>query len=145
MARPEEMRLKQWTRQHRVTYEVSPHFEMQRHQKVTTGFDLTLHAARSGPCTSDPGCACCHAIHDGLGVLVRQVVPNGARYQVEAFDSSFHLRPETQWEPEIELVAEIQPRAGAFASVDDGDAAYLEAIREALGRLGAQLGKWKDG
>jgi hypothetical protein len=138
-----EGELKDWIREHRVTYEEAPHFEVRRHEKLVAGVELRLHAPRSGPCTSDPACPSCHAIHEKLHEIARRVAPNGVRYEVEGFDSSFHLRPEAQWEPEIELVAEVLPRGGTFAPADDADAAPAMAIGKALERLGVQAGKWK--
>lgn len=138
-----ERELEDWIREHRVTYEEAPHFEVRRHEKLVAGVELRLHAPRSGPCTSDPGCPCCHAIHEKLREVARRVMPNGVRYEVESFDSSFHLRPGAQGEPEIELVVEILPHGGTFAPTDDADAAHAKAVGEALERLGVQPGKWK--
>jgi hypothetical protein len=138
-----ERELKDWIREHRVTYEQAPRFEVRRHERLAAGVDLRLHAPRSGPCTGDPGCRSCHAIHEKLHEVARRVMPNGVRYGVESFDSSFHLRPEAQWEPEIELVVEILPHAGSFAPAGDADAAHAKAVGEALERLGVQPGKWK--
>jgi hypothetical protein len=130
--------LKDWIREHRVTYEQAPHFEVRRHEKLAAGVELRLRAPRSGPCTSDPGSPCCHAIHDKLREVARWVIPDSVRCEVESFDSSFHLRPEAQWEPEIELVVEIPPHAGTFAPADDADVAHARAIGESLERLGVR-------
>jgi hypothetical protein len=138
-----EGELKDWIREHRVTYEQAPDFEVRRHEKLVAGVELRLHAPRSGPCTSDPGGPSCHAIHEKLREIARRVAPDGVRYAVEGFDSSFHLRPEARWEPEIELVAKVLPHGETFAPADDADAAPAMAIGKALERLGVQRGKWK--
>ena len=131
-----EGELKDCIREHRVTYEEAPHIEVRRHEKLVAGVELRLHAPRSGPCTSDPGCPSCHAIHEKLREIAGRVMPDGVRYAVEGFDSSFHLRSEAQWEPEIELVAKVLPHGGTSAPAADADAAQAMAIGKALKRLG---------
>jgi hypothetical protein len=141
-ASPGEPALQDWIRQHLVSYEVSPHVEMRRREKMESGFEVALHAMRSGPCTTDPGCPSCQEIHRALSLILRRAVPDGVQYDVAPFDASFHLRPETQWEPEVELTAWIRPLRGEVASAAPTDLRSLGDIRAALDRLGVRAGRW---
>jgi len=115
---------------------------MRGHERVSTGYDLGLHAPRTGPCTNDPGCPSCREIHRELTRILRAVVPDGVRYEVAPFDASFHLRPETQWEPEVELIARFPARRGALAPAETADLEGSGVTRAALERLGARPGRW---
>lgn len=139
---PDEPALEEWIRRHRVSYEVSPHVEMRGHERASTGYDVALHAARTGPCTRDPGCPSCHEIHGGLARILRGVVPDGVPYDIAPFDASFHLRPETQWESEIELIAQIPAPRGAAAPAEPADLERFGAVRAALERLGVRPRRW---
>jgi hypothetical protein len=133
-----EKDLKAWIRQHEVCWELEPQFETHDHHKLQVGFGLTLLARPPSSCTLDPGCAGCAEVYGVLEEIARRVVPENARIEVEPFDGSFHLRPETSWAREVQLTVEILHFEGTFDPPDEGERRYPAAIRRHLDTLGVQ-------
>ena len=102
--------LRELVETYRVIAEISPHYEV-RGRRTQTGLDLTLLARPSSRCTADPGCQECQRVHALLRELAHSVLPGGWRDAAEPFDAAFHYRRETGWQPEIEVVVEMQPCA----------------------------------
>jgi len=136
-------RLKSWVREHQVCGEIDPQFEVHHNRKVQVGFRLSLLAQPTPPCSVDPGCTRCAAVFECLEAIARRVIPHGARFDIEPFDGSFHLRPETRWAPEVELVAEVLHREGTFDPPDDLERSYPAQIRRELVALGIQPKAWR--
>jgi hypothetical protein len=86
----------------------------------------------------DPGCDCVPSLYQGLEQIAARVLPAEARVVVEPFDAAFHLRPETQWAPEVELVAAVLHRAGTFEPPDEAERRYPAQIRARLKSLGIE-------
>lgn len=103
--------LREFAKEHRVLAEISPHYETRQGRRTQTGLDLTLLARPSSRCTADPGSEECQRVHAVLRELAHSVLPGGWRDAAEPFDAAFHYRRETGWQPEIEVVVELQPRA----------------------------------
>jgi hypothetical protein len=101
--------IRAFAKAHRVSAEISPHHELCEHRRTQTGFDLTLLASASQRCATDPGCHENQRVHALLRELALLVLPSGWRAAAEPFDAAFHYRRETQWQPEIEVVVEMQP------------------------------------
>ena len=135
--------LKEWVREHEVCGDVTPHFEIHDHLKIQVGYNLTLLAKTSPLCSLDPGCDRCALVFEGLEGIARRVLPEGARVEMEPFDASFHLRPETHWEPEVELVMEVLHREGTFEPPDELEREYPAQIRRQLDALGVEARAWK--
>jgi hypothetical protein len=137
--------LRSFVREHSVSAEVAPHFDIDERKRVQSALELALHAARSTECRADPACDACRAVWERLLQLALRVLPPDARYLVEPFDASFHLRREAGWEPEVELVVEILPedRGPGLESVDDHARDVVARVQAALDRLGVARGVWR--
>jgi hypothetical protein len=103
--------LRSFVEAYRVIAEISPHYETSGGRRAQTGLDLTLLARPSSRCAADPGCLECQRVHALLRDLAHSILPGGWRDAAEPFDAAFHYRRETGWQPEIEVVVEMQPRA----------------------------------
>ena len=136
-------RLRARVREHEVCGEIDPQFEMHHGEKVQVGFRLSLLAQPPLSCSVEPGCPHCAAVFECLVAIARRVIPHGARFEIEPFDGSFHLRPETRWAPEVELVAEVLHREGTFDPPDEGERSYPAQIRRELAALGVQPKAWR--
>jgi hypothetical protein len=136
--------LPEWIREHRVCWETIAHFELHHRAKVMVGFDLTLLAAAPRGVALDPGGPEAVEIHTRLRALLRAVLPEGTHFELEPFDSSFHLRAENEWEPEVELTAEILPD-GTFESPDEAVRRQVREVEERLARLGVRPRLWREG
>jgi hypothetical protein len=130
---PESLRV--FARDHRVSAEISPHYEIGKRQRTETGLDLTLLARPSARCAGNPGCEDCQRVHAQLRELARLVLPEGWCDAAEPFDAAFHYRRETEWQPEIEIVVEMQPRTRA-RSADATARRELPEIRKRLRDVG---------
>lgn len=134
-----------WIEEHRVCWELSPRFEVHEHRKIRVGFDLTLFARHPESWTDDPGCEQCFRHWETLKTIALAVLPRGAhpsRCEFSPFDASFHLRPETHWEPEVELSVAILHRDATFEDVDEDQRKVAAEIEEGLKRLGARPRVW---
>ena len=133
--------LRAWIREHRVCCELTPRVEVHQHERVRVGFDLTLLARHPEGLGDGPGCEICRQHYETLREIALAAVPKDAgpiRCQVDPFDASVHLRPETSWTPEIELNMAILHRDGTFDGVDDDERRCAAAIEEELRRLGVR-------
>jgi hypothetical protein len=133
--------LREWIRRHEVCFEVSPHYEVHEHRQVQVGFDLGLLAVLAG--RPDPGAAVAVDVYERLRELAQMVLPEGARYEIEPFDGAFHLRRETDFEPEVQMVIEVLHPHGTFDCPDEADRNCLKSMVDALKRLGVQERVWR--
>jgi hypothetical protein len=125
-----------FARDHRVSAEIRPHYDVRDHRFLQTGFDLTLLSARPRGCSGDPGCAECERVHAAHRDLALAALPEGWHYTVEPFEAAFHYRRETRWRPEIETVVEMLPGGSGPASVDADASRALPEVRRRLHELG---------
>jgi hypothetical protein len=137
--------LSRWIRAHNVCFEVSPHFEILHHTKRQSACDLTLYALHPDRSVADPGGPENAKIWERLEEIALRVLPREAHYDIDPFDAAYHLRPETRFEPEVDLTVRIWPDQGGFAPVDEEVRHQVHAMEEALLRLGAQSKLWHQG
>lgn len=140
----EHSELGAWVRQHRVSWEVTPHFEVEGHAKRLVARDLCLSAAPSPRCDGSPGCAECARVHEGLCRLALSVLPAGSHFQMGPFDGSFRMRPENRWRPEILLTVELRARHTSLAPMEGATLRMVSAMEQRLRALGAQHGVWLE-
>lgn len=142
-----EQTLRRWIRDHKICWELSPLVEMPDHQKVQVGYELRLFARHTAGVKADPGCHECVDLFEKLRAIAMSVLPREVRpttYDVESFDASWHLRPETQWTPEVQLVLRIVHRGGYFRPADPCESRCAKEIQDRLRELGAQEKVWTD-
>jgi hypothetical protein len=139
--------LRAWIREHRVCWELAPRFALHGDRRIQVGFDLTLLARHTPTTVDEPGCEECSRDYLALREIGGLVIPSGihpTQCTFSAFDASHHLRPETHWEPEIQLTIEITHRADTFGDVDDDERRCRSEIEEALKRLGVRPRVWSS-
>ncbi len=129
-----------FVRRHEACWEIAPHFELLDGRFRHVGFDLVLHARIAG---TDPGAAGVAEVHETLRDIVLPLLPPDAHWQVEPFDASVHLRPETDWAPEVELRVGIRYGDGTFDLASPFEVKRVRAIGSALARLGLQEGVYR--
>lgn len=143
-----ESTLKEWVRQHKVTWELGPWQEMSDHQATTVGFELRLFGQHGPHSGATPGCEQCVSLHDRLRSIALATFPKEHRptkHEVDPFDASFHLRPETQWTPEVQLTVHIVHRDGYLRPLDECERRCADEIQNALRGLGVQPKVWPEG
>jgi len=149
----EEETLRQWVARHKVCWELSPLVELDQHPKepaarVQVGFELQLFARHAGHVKPSPGCAECVTLYDKLRAIALYTLPKDqrpSRYELSPFDSSFHLRPESEWVPEVQLTIRIVHGSDYFKVIDDCEKRCSEEIQGQLRALGAQRKAWPRG
>ena len=129
-----------FARRHEVSWEIAPHFELKQGRLRHVGFDLTLHGKSTG---TDPGSAAAAELHQTLRGLALSVLPPEVRWEIEPYDATLHLRPETAWAPEVELRVVVRYREGTFDLVGPAEAKRARAIGAALTRLGIPEGVYR--
>jgi hypothetical protein len=136
--------LRAFVREYRVSAAVASHLEIDERQQVPTALDLSLFAARPAGCGGEPEQS--QAVWDRLAELARRVLPPDTRAVIEPFDGSFQMRPESGWEPEVELVVAILPRdkGPGLERVDEHARDVAARVLKELQRLGVARGAWRD-
>jgi hypothetical protein len=128
-----------FVRSHEVCWEIAPHFELRDGRFRHVGFDLTLYAKVPG---TDPGSAAALEVHESLRHIASSVLPPGASWAVEPYDACLHLRPETEWAPEVQLRVR-ESEGETFDPVGPGEAGRARAVGAALTRLGIPEGVYR--
>ena len=135
--------LEDWIRENEVCFEILPHHEFYRRSKLQVGFELTLFAMRPPLCQGgDPGCPACEASHAMLREIALRVLPPDLQHVIDPFHAAFHMRRETRWKPEVELVVELVNLDKTFDTVDEDDRRHSRRVAEELEALGAQSKVW---
>lgn len=140
-----ETTLKDWVRQHHVTSELGPWKELVEHRPVTVGFELRLFGQHSPHSGASPGCGECVALYRKLRAIAFAAFPREHRptkYEVAPFDAALHLRPESQWTPEVQLAVRLVHREGYLGPLDECEKRCAGEIQEALRGLGVQPKTW---
>lgn len=147
--------LRQWVGEHKVCWELSPLVEMEQHpnrpsEMARVGFELQLFGehAEGTNAGASPGCPVCVALYQRLRAIAVSALPkeeHPSRYELSAFDSSFHLRPEMQWVPEVLLTIRIIHGSDYFKAIDGCEKRCAEEIEQHLRELGAQPKVWRKG
>jgi hypothetical protein len=131
-----------WVRTHQVCWEFQPLKEMVKGTGVRqTGLELLLYAQHGGAPHLDPVAPEHTEMFVKLHELAEHVLPPGhtlAHFAIEPFDSSEHLRPETGWEPEVQVRVMITPEDPEVSI----DKALVAEIERRLRDLGAQPRVW---
>lgn len=146
-APPEESTLKDWVRQHRVTWEVGPSQELVEHRPQTVGFELRLFGRHGADVRPSPGCPECVSLHERLRAIAEAAFPKEhrpTRYEIEPFEAAFRLRPESEWKPEVQLKVRIVHRGDYLRPLDECEKRCAGEIQEALRGLGVQPRTWSD-
>jgi hypothetical protein len=135
--------LKDWIRENEVCFEIGPNYELYHQDKLQVGFELTLFAKRPSGCRrGDPGCPACTETYETLRGIALKVLPPNLRSEVGPFNAAFHLRSETHWKTEVDLVVQISHPAGTFDAVDEEDRRQSRLLAEALDGLGVRSRVW---
>ena len=135
---PSPESLRAFAKSHRVSAEVLPHYEIHDHQRIQTGFDLTLLGLPSPRCAGDPGCQECERVHALLRDMAVRVVPEAWRHLDAPFESAFHYRADTQWQPEIEVVVQMFPCDKTWETVDAAALREIPDLRRRLHEIGVR-------
>ena len=142
-----ETRLNEWVRQHRVTWELGGWQELVDHHPTTVGFELRLFGRYGPHVHASPGCSECLPLYEKLRAIALAAFPREHRptqYVIEPFHPALHMRPESQWAPELQLTVHIVHRSGYLSPLDECEKRCAEEIQKALGRLGVQAKSWSE-
>lgn len=142
-----EETLRQWVRQHQVTWEASPLREMVDGGSLqVVGYEVRLYGLVPSQSES-PEAEDCRGTYERLRAIATATLPEDGghtRCEVVRFDSSLHMRPDSEWRPEIELTIRLTHRR-AYANPPDAlEKRAAAAIEDRLRNLGAQPGRWTN-
>lgn len=137
--------LKQWVRQYKLTWEVSPQREMVDGGALqVVGYEVRLYGLVPAEGGSPDGEEV-RLTYERLRAIAQAVLPapgGHTRCEVERFDSSLHMRPDSEWRPEVEVTIHLSHRRSYATPPDAAEKRVADAIQEALRQLGAQPGRW---
>jgi hypothetical protein len=142
-----ESTLRRWIVDHEVCWELSPLTEITEHTKVQIGYELRLFARDAAGVRAGPGGPQSVGVYEMLRTIATSTLPREPRpttCEIEPFDASWHLRPETRWSPEVQLVVRIIHQDGYFEPIDRCESRCAHEIEDGLRRLGAQERVWSD-
>ena len=133
------------SRDHRVTWELGPWQELVDHRPLKVGFELRLYGQHPPHAYPPPGCEKCVAVFDGLRAVAEAALPREQRlsqYDIRPFDAALHLRPDSEWAPEVQLTVHIVHRNGYLSPVDECEKRCADEIQRNLKQLGVQQKTW---
>ena len=138
---------REWTREHRVRYEVRPLMAMQRERQVQVGFEFEL--AASLPAPTAPGESREPAMRNvmtTLGDLARLVLPAEgelARSELAPSRGMVQLSKEpgeTGFRPEVRRAVKIVHREDLWRPVEEGERELLVPFERRFQQLGVRAG-----
>jgi hypothetical protein len=139
-----EHAVRQCVREHQVCWEVAPINEMRGHDRIQVGYELRLFARHAARNTS-PGSMAARTLHEKMSAVAAFVAPSEcrpSRCEIAPFDASFHMRPESQWQPEVQLTVRIIHEEGYLRAIDACETRCAREIAARLHGLGAQEKAW---
>ena len=142
-----EETLREWILRHRVTWEIGPWQELVEHRVTTVGFELRLFGRHEAQVRTSAGCSAWVGLHAKLQAIAMACLPvehRPTQYEIEPFDASLHMRPESGWEPEVQVALHIVHREGYLQPLDECEKRCAADIQAALRGLGAQPKRWSD-
>ncbi|MCL4822331.1 MAG: hypothetical protein KJ067_24650 [Vicinamibacteria bacterium] len=142
-----EATLREWASRHRVTWELGAWQELVEHRPTTVGFELRLFGRHEPHVHASPGCSACVPVFERLRAIALAAFPKEHRptkYEVEPFHAALHLRPESEWAPEVQLTVHIVHRDGYLRPLDECEKRCAEEIQGTLRQLGVQAKTWSE-
>lgn len=139
--------IQKWVRDHKVTWEISPWKEVVEKRPTAVGFELRLFARHDVKTHASPGCDQCVHVYETLREIAHQALPQShrpTRYDIDPFDAKFHLRPQSEWTPEVQLAIHIVHREDYLGPLDECEKQCAEEIEHGLEALGVQPKTWSD-
>ena len=134
--------LKQIIEKQTVRYEVWPHYEIVKGDRVIVGFDLELYGTHEqGKTSLSPGCGLCEETYAGLRHLAESILPSEQRpstYEIPPFDASLHESAGGVFE--VVAAIRIEHRHGFFDPVDACEERCLKEMCQKLTDLGVSAG-----
>ena len=137
---------REWTREHRVCYEVQPLEAVQEGQVVQVGFEFEI--AAYVPIAGQPVATRRQAARDlytGLTHLAHRVFPaegEVARFEISPFRALVQLRSRTARRPEVRCTVSIYHKRDYLQSIAPGDRERLAPLEQRLKSLGVRAGAW---
>ncbi len=139
--------LNEWIREHKVCWELFPYYALGRGGRIQIGFELDLYAQHLPWVKTNPGCKECEEVFKKLEEIARLALPTEfrpTRYDIQPFDASFHIRPETKLKQEVQLTMLIIHREGYFDPLDECERRCAAEIQQHLKNLGVQSKVWSQ-
>jgi len=141
--------LKQLVIQHKVCWEVLPHFLIDKYDnRIQVGFEIDLlgtHYHPKQPPT--PGCPECLKVYKDLKQIAKWIMPKEKRdshYDIGIFDSSIQWSPLRKLRDDITLTLNVLHRKGFDRPVDACEVECLKEMELKLKELGAKKGHWRE-
>lgn len=135
--------LRRFVRDHEVCWETIVHRDVGPRGVTSVGYDIVLMArCRERAC--DPGGSCALSLFAGLTQVAEAVIPvdHADDIRARAFEPAFHLRPQGDWQPEMQLVIEVRHDHDYFDAIDDDERRCVRRLERALVEWGVQHEAW---
>jgi hypothetical protein len=135
-----------WAEANRAAWELGPLVVLEQGQPVTIGYELQLFArVPTGLPPSAERERAVIAVWDRLNEIAGSLAPllgEAGRSEVEPWDAASRLRPETEYAPEVLLVARLYHAKNALAPATDADRERVRALEQHLAGLGLRQRSW---
>jgi uncharacterized protein YecE (DUF72 family) len=144
-----EAEWQEWTRRHKVCWELKPLIDLHEGKKLQVGFEFNLFAQFppevKGP---EERRKTFPEIHARLAELCHQVFPSEgtvARFELAPLESAVRLRPETEFAPELQRTVRVFHKQEYFQGVAGDSRERLAPLEGRLRALGLKAGAWGRG
>ena len=139
-----------WVRGHKVAWEVQPLMEAVKGRGLRrTGLELHLFASAGGAAPAGAEDKPFADLHERVCRIAEMALPEDAKVLVEVlpFDAAEHLRPETGYEPEVQVTVCFTPGDPEAVETEiEAAPGFIERLQTAIERklrdLGLQPRAW---
>ena len=135
-----------WAKESRVCFQATPLVELQGHERVQVGFNLTLYAAVSRTAAAgDERREAARKVKEEMREFLEQAVANHesvARTEVQPSGMEFVLRPENELRPEVSTTLRIFHADEYMKSVTADEREGLSRFEKRLMAMGLRQGHW---
>lgn len=140
--------LREFVRQHKVTWGAQPLTAMNGPERVQVGHELELRAHHDADGVhSSMECSNCAELYLQLKKLAETALPcpdQSTRVEIGPFDGSLRLDPSEGLQPRVVLRIQILHSDDYFQPIDDCQNRCLKEIEDRLAVFGVQHGHWHN-
>jgi hypothetical protein len=135
-----------WAEANKAAWEIAPLVVLEQGQPVTIGFELQLFArVPVGLPPSAERERAVIAVWDRLNEIAGSLGPllgADGRIEVEPWDAASRLRPETEYAPEVLLVARLYHAKNTLSPATAADRERVRPLEQHLTELGLRQRSW---
>jgi hypothetical protein len=134
-----------WAKERKVSFQATPLVELQGHDRIQVGFNLTLYAAVPPAPAGEERREAARKVKEEMREFLEQAVATHesvARTEVQPSGMELVLRPENELRPEVSTTLRIFHADEYLKSVTNEEREGLSRFEKRLTAMGLRQGHW---